>query len=246
MILIGDLHGSVSMLAYRINKGGLSKKSIIQVGDFGLGYLPKEAEIHNLMVIDGYLREADSYLYIVRGNHDNPKYWYEYNFPLTNIYLVKDYTVIKIEDKNILFIGGGISIDKIDRIEDVDYWKDEVVRYTNEDIFSVRTQLESIQETTIDIIVSHIAPSFVFPLQFNNIVEYYIKRDPSLKQKLLEERKIMDKVFEIFRPAKWYYGHYHKNMDTNVLGTEFKCLGIMSIWDTNKNDYIFTEFDVMR
>lgn len=235
MVIVGDVHGAIRELAHRIDRG-IFGQSIIQVGDFGLGFYGKDKDYANLLVLDAILAERRCHLYIIRGNHDDPWYWNECDWPFKHITIVKDYDILDIEDKTILFIGGGISIDRALRIEGKSYWREEVV------VAPTEQQLKDIEFAMPTIVVSHVAPHIAWPHAYNGLVNQYIAVEKAhgrdLHKELEAERNIMDRINDMLQPKEWYYGHYHASRITEVSNRTFHCLGICSYWDTNKKDYI--------
>ncbi len=231
MIFTGDLHGGYPSLLHHIKQQALTHENIIQVGDWGLGFQSLTDDIKSLQRMDQFLRDRHIRLYIIRGNHDNKWYWdNSHKFGLRNVHLVKDYTTLTIEAQRLLFIGGGISIDRTSRSLYKDYWPDE--------IFELNEQLlTNISRETIDIVVTHIAPRTCWPYMLTPLVEHYIHQEKlsggDLQTALLSERAQMEIVFSYVRSAgirEWYYGHYHQSMNEQIDGIVFRCLDTGEIY----------------
>ena len=111
MYFIGDTHGMRPVFSI-VDRFKIEKSNLIHVGDFGLGFVSIMQDVKNLEVIDEMLIDTQNKLFVVRGNHDNPIFWDKskgLNLPkLHNIHLVDDYSVLDIENKKILCVGGGI------------------------------------------------------------------------------------------------------------------------------------------
>lgn len=223
MIFIGDLHGEWPEFRHQIVRYQLCKKSFIQVGDFGLGFRTIAEDIEALQSLDTFLKEKDNWLYVIRGNHDNKWFWdHHEQFNLQRIILVSDYATHLIEDKHILFIGGGISIDRLNRTANKNYWSDEIF-CLNEPL------LQQICAHPIDIIVTHIAPAGIWPYSLAPIVERFMIRDHQLQADLLLERKQMRTVLDYIKTTgckHWIYGHYHAPVTEEKDGITFRCLNI--------------------
>lgn len=233
MIIIGDLHGTYPEILYKIKKFGLEKTSLIQVGDWGLGFQHKALDIKALSQIDNFLREKENYLYILRGNHDNKWFWdYRDTFNFHHLKLVQDYEVIEIENRKVFFIGGGISIDRLRRTIGKDFWPDEEIRFDESLLKLSCTQ-------GIDIAISHIAPGEAWPYTFDPIVLNFIVKEMEagrdLAGDLKNERQIMSKIYSSIKAAgckEWYYGHYHESHMEEKDGLIFRCVAIQEMYDT--------------
>jgi len=227
MVIIGDIHGDLGVIYSLIEK--LPENSnIIQLGDFGVGF----SDINysdKLYKLNYRLKQKKINVYVCRGNHDDPSYFKGQYVDDYNLKLIPDYSLINIEGKNVLFVGGGISLDRSYRAEGRSYWKEEKVVSNLE----VLKNIES-----VDVVVSHIAPSFCHPSTWNDFVKRWVSVDPSLSIELKEERKILDDVFYFLREERkfkiknWFYGHFHmtKFFETHNK-TKFKVLNVCEILD---------------
>jgi predicted phosphodiesterase len=244
MYFIGDTHG-VRPVFVIIDKHNLQGQNLIHVGDFGLGFQEISRDLHDLSVLDEALLETDNKLFVVRGNHDNPIFWKKsagLNLPkYHNIKLVDDYTVLKIEGKNILCVGGGISIDRQLRKDDSPYptwWADEEFVYNNTEIARVEKFYSK-----IDIVVTHSAPGFCHPTSDDvPIVNEWARIEQhhgrNLKTELKIERtnitSLHDRLVDSgLKPEKWIYGHFHSTKKQVIAGTEFKLLNINELYEVN-------------
>lgn len=234
MIFIGDIHGSFKKFFDILVKTEYQNETFIQVGDFGLGFRPIENEISLLNPINDWLRDNNNFLYAIRGNHDNPEYFENSPFELSNIKLLKDFSIIRVENKNILTLGGAISIDRLTRKEGISYWKGEEIPYIIPDIKDLVPD-----GIKIDVVCTHNCPSFVWPTEYNDIVRHFIKLDKTLDQDLTNERRRLDllytKVCEYngYEPKLWVYGHMHKTVSTQHKNTYFQCCGIDYFYQNN-------------
>jgi predicted phosphodiesterase len=227
MIFIGDIHGNFKTFLKNLKASNYQNTSMIQLGDFGVGFRPLESEIEYLNTINVHLIEKNYVLYVFRGNHDNPDYYDNCPFEYSNIKFLKDFSVITIEDKNILIVGGAISIDRIYRKSEISYWKEEEIPYIIPDIKNLVDD-----DTKIDVVCTHNCPSFVWPTEFNYVVKNFIQLDPTLEKDLINERKRLDLLYSKvidhngYAPKLWVYGHMHKTIMTKYEGSVFQCCGI--------------------
>ena len=226
--LLGDIHGYWSVIMNHLNHLDEKEICIIQVGDFGIGFDDIDREFSKLLKINERLVECDSDLFIIRGNHDNPKWFKETEFTtlkekLTNIFFVPDYTVLNIDLENILFIGGAVSIDRVpNKIKNNGSWfPDEIIKF----------DFDRVKELTdIDRIICHTAPDFCEPLKFNQLVYNYATQDDLLLNDLRDERANMTKlVTQVMKNNKikgYYYGHFHNTYRFFHNNCEFVCLNV--------------------
>lgn len=234
MIFIGDIHGNFKKLLSLFKESSYQNTTFIQVGDFGVGFRSLEKEIQYLSPINDWLSENNNFLYAFRGNHDNPSYFENSPFNFSNIKLLKDFSVIQVEGKNILTLGGAISIDRLTRKLNVSYWEDEQLPFIIPDIKDIVPE-----DIKIDIVSTHNCPSFVWPTEFNHVVRNFIKLDKTLEHELLSERKRLDllysKILEYnsFSPNLWVYGHMHKTITTQYEECIFQCCGIDYFFEHN-------------
>ena len=243
MLILGDLHGNYKFVTYLMNSRHLKNESILQVGDFGVGFSGNpDYEVKRLLELDESLGENNCILYVTRGNHDDPQYFDGY-YMYDNLKLLPDYTVLDIEGRQVLFVGGAISIDRVLRkVWNSDevlygtskrhYWYDEGFVMDSERLLACKD---------IDVVITHTAPSFVWPTELNGLVHSYIKQDNQLYGDLMNERKQLDDMYEYLKmhdnnPSfRWYYGHYHSSQITDYRGTEFRLLGINEIYELRKD-----------
>lgn len=211
----GDTHGDWrkdGFIQHLIRTRNLSGSNVIQVGDFGIGFREDTVDFANLQNLNDALIKDDIHLYVIRGNHDNPKY-FKGGQEFSNILFLPDYTVLVADNVNILCVGGAVSIDRTTSKKAVfktgrhHWWKDEVFVYDEGLINSI------IEAFKIHIVVTHSAPSAFYPQTFNNIVFDYAAVDPILIQDLIAERKridmLHDNIVEKNKISHWFYGHFH-------------------------------------
>lgn len=203
MIFIGDVHGNYNKLYETIEK--FQNKTFIQVGDFGIGF-DKKNDIQSLLDLNAHLKENGSDLFVIRGNHDDPAYW-DGSYEFTNLYLVPDYTEIFIENKKVLFIGGGVSIDRVERKVNKSWWVDETIKY-KEDI------------NKCDILVTHVPLMKKFhdisEASSSNLINRFANKElrilnSDLYSDLNKEQLRIEYIFEKANPKWWISGHMHNS-----------------------------------
>lgn len=221
MIFIGDIHGNFNRLIIGINRLELLNQNLIQVGDFGIGFRGDKYDLEFMRRLNDCLQRGNNQLFVIRGNHDDPRF-FDGSVTYSNLKLLPDYSLLSIKSKNLLLVGGAISIDRKDRRPGVNYWHDEVFNLNEE-------KLQSILSTNkIDIVVTHTAPTFAFPQEFDRIVMEFTEADPTLLDELTQERKQLDTLYSTIvnstKPAFWIYGHFHQSHTQFINGTEFHLL----------------------
>lgn len=234
ILILGDIHGNFNYLKHQITTKKITDCTILQVGDFGIGFTYEDNDFLTLQNLDSFLKENGINLYAIRGNHDNPKFFNgEYHFD--NLKLLKDYTTLNIDGYNFLLFGGAISVDRTDRIRENNtnikygsrkrcYWEEEMITYTPELVKDLRN---------IDIVVTHTAPDWCHPnnkLGFGKFVEDWAKYDKSLITDLTLERNQMTNIFlnlyENNKIKKHFYGHFHNSKLENHDGVDHHLLDI--------------------
>lgn len=213
IIFIGDLHSNLAIIKWYIKQYNIKDTYFIQVGDFGAGFLKEKS----YDLLNDFIKLHNNYLYVIRGNHDNPNMFTETKHIRSNIVFIKDYEILKILDYNILFIGGAISIDREYRIEnELHYWENEKVNFDNNKINIIKKY-----NNNIDICVTHTAPSFLDPMFLNT-------NDNKLRNDISRERIELTKIFDILKNKNlmnWYYGHFHDNKSIVIEMVKFTMLG---------------------
>ena len=245
LLYLGDLHGNFNIINQYVTRFDIRDAYIIQVGDFGVGFKTLVKEKRQLDDINTALIKRNVIVYAIRGNHDQPSYFENDPFGLSNIKLVKDYTVLNLVGKNILCIGGAISIDRTVRYTkrqlEGDYttnigvdswWKDEEFNYDDSKLVDLRD---------INIVVTHTAPDYCWPDNSNGfapIVNDFASMDKTLKTELLDERRRMTLAFQtvkMYNDIEYAYnGHFHANHVTEIYGTKHRVLGVGELWEEKR------------
>jgi predicted phosphodiesterase len=234
VLILGDIHGNFNFLKNQIHTKKITDCTIIQVGDFGIGFTYKENDEQTLNSLNDFLKDVNVTMLAIRGNHDNPSFFNgDYNY--SNLKLLPDYTTLNLEGNNFLFIGGAVSIDRTARIRENSsnirygsrkrcFWEDEVLVYNPEITKTLKD---------IDIVITHTAPDWCEPnnkLGFGKLVEDWTKDDRKLTTDLLFERNQMSHIFldlkENNKIKKHFYGHFHKSHFSTFNDIDHHLLGI--------------------
>jgi hypothetical protein len=219
ILFLGDHHGAWSQLLDIIETKKIKDFYLISVGDSGIGFTDKENQERNNNWLNEEFKERNIIFMSIRGNHDDPAYFQsDARVALDNFELIEDYTLMEYGDKKIQFIGGAVSIDRTSRNEGRSYWEDEIVKFDREKCKEV------------DILVTHTAPSWCFPQQFNETVYEWANEDAYLLEDLTDERAIMDEICKLCKPGLHLYGHFHSSWTEEINGCKHKLLNINEIW----------------
>lgn len=230
--IIGDTHEGVRQIYNWINSGNVN--NLIHVGDSILGWKGYENEIVKL---GNALNQAGKNGYFIRGNHQNPEPFDGriYGGQHGGIQFVKDGTISNWGSETILFVGGGISLDREYRSVGLDYWEDEP--------FKIPQQLLK-DRVRVDHLVTHVSLSEVnghfitdpFPLSF-------CANDAELMTDLMREQHDVKKLLDYLidscgnKIKSWHYGHYHKSISSQYRGIQCRGLAIDEIRPFNRKEY---------
>lgn len=233
IIYIGDIHGNFGFIKWFVKAHQITNAAIVQVGDFGIGFEPTN-EYGELKRLNDVLLKNGVFLYVVRGNHDNPNYFNGSFNDFENINLMPDYSVMKIGEKNHLFVGGAISIDRKIRVNKVSYWEDEVFVLDEDRLRNL---------TGIEVLVTHNSMSFLPPMSVNGIVLEFASVDNTLLSELADERAAMTRMWDILTNENGnkielhVYGHFHFDSTTFIDDTKHVLLGIeKTLYVQNQNN----------
>ena len=227
ILVCGDIHGDYDVIPDFIKTLQLNNIAVIVAGDFGIGFETDIKEIRRLKYLNDRLKVSNSTVFAVRGNHDDPSYFNDKeNYDTEKVKLVADYSILKLNNYNILCIGGAISIDRTKRSGYVlnhgnNYWKDENIIYKPE----ITKNLKD-----IDIIITHSAPDFCEPLTKSNL-KYWLDNDVQLNFDIFKERSTLTKIYNDLinngnNLKTWYYSHFHHHYNSIIDNVKFVGLNI--------------------
>ena len=231
LLVLSDIHGNLSVIYDYVEKLNLSHTTIIQVGDFGYGF-----DDYVLQLLNDFLKLRNINLIINRGNHDNyyshfPKLGKsEFTKKLSNITFLKDFDILDWCGKKILCIGGAISLDRVDRTVDVNYWKQEAIAYDKINFF---TESNTFQEymfnyytQNVDIVISHTAPMLFHPYLKLSLLDNRYSKDPELEAEIKNESIFLNKMFTATNPKQYFCGHFHQPVSFKMINTKCRVLSI--------------------
>lgn len=226
ILVCGDIHRQFDVIPNFIRDHKLNNCAIIVAGDFGIGFQEEKREAKFINYLNNRLNHTNSTIFVVRGNHDNPKYFLDENYNTKYIKFVKDYTVLNLNNNNILCVGGAISVDRTSRAayqfgKGSDWWKNEVINYDYDKLKELKN---------IDYVITHSSPHFSYPITKEGLY-YWVDRDIHLLHEVEVERQLLTKIYEDLyiqgnKIKKWFYGHFHNSYKLPYNETDFICLNI--------------------
>lgn len=237
LLFLGDIHRNFNLVKYYVKSYDITNADIIQVGDFGVGFKKIDRDMEELKRVNNTLSINNVTLYAIRGNHDYKPYFDNDPFNLSNIKLVKDYSVLSLSNHKILLMGGAISVDRVERIEGYRTGKYKYRNWWSDESFELDIdKLKDVKD--VDIVVTHSAPEFCHPMNtegFGFLVDSKSKNDEYLKTDLLTERKLITDAFDIIQEnnniTHHYYGHFHNSAFREINGVKHRLLNIEELWE---------------
>ena len=196
--IIGDTHGRIE--SYRNIIKDIDHS--IQLGDFGFEEWNQLSDIN-----------SDNHK-ILAGNHD------DYSICKYSQLYLGDYGNMNFHGMEFFFIRGAFSIDKAHRTENISWWKDEELEYTE-----MMKAMNEYENTKPDMVLTHDCPDEVNELVFG------------ITTKMNNPTSMLFKhLFELHQPKLWMFGHWHETLYKDIKGTTFVCL--------DELDYI--DYDVTK
>ena len=200
--------------------------------------------------VNKILSKHNSHILFVRGNNDNPAFFYEDKLGFSNIKCIKDYTVVEMKNYNILCIGGAISMDRQWKISQEKrtnkplYFKDENVKY-NEALLD-----EIISKYDIGCLITCASPTFTYPSSSIIDKSKWLANDTELLEDIKTERNIMDKIYSKLiehnkKPFIWFYGKYNYSQHNKINDILFASLANSTYASINSllRDYFNLSFE---
>lgn len=199
VILVGDIHGEWDALFRKIASNGIKQATLICVGDVGIGY-PQSKSDRFLKILNATFSDLEIEFIGIRGNHDDPAF-FQGNHEYSHFKLIPDYSFYKINDYDVLLIGGALSVDRTWTTPKVSYWEGETVVYDEDKI------------KKCDILITHACPQVFHPFHSYDNLKMCIEREEEvgrdLVKNLQEEGKMMDKILQQSGADRHYCGHLH-------------------------------------
>lgn len=206
MHFIGDVHGKYNR--YRTIIKDLPPT--IQVGDMGVGFRDSHGEY---LASPPYDQMVAGNHRFIRGNHDNPCVCASHS------QWIKDGHT----ENSMMFVGGGVSIDREFRREGYSWWADEELSLTSlSEIVSDYCRIKP------EIMVTHDCPEEIAQRILHKLTVPSVKLDPRHSSRT---RQAFSAMLTFHRPKLWVFGHWHISFDETIEGTRFVCLAELECRD---------------
>jgi hypothetical protein len=202
--IVGDIHGKWDHLFLKIKASEIRNFTLIGVGDLGIGFKLDKQQSRQFDYINSFFGGKGIDFFGIRGNHDDPAY-FDGSIDRSNFKLLPDYTSMTLNDKEFLFVGGAVSIDRKIRKEGVSYWTDE------------KFVLDHSKIKRCDVLVTHSAPTWSGPFDKDGISSW-CDRDETLWDECLQERKDHDVLIKLCGASRHYCGHFHTSSSVDFDG----------------------------
>ena len=226
--IIGDTHGAFHAVKQWIDEYAEKGDTIISVGDFGSTAYPKRLEALGKRLDDAGVR-----CLVNRGNHSIPIFHQERRrFGNGALKFMSDYSVETVGSRTYLFLGGAVSVDRLQRVEGKNMWRGEEFQYNEEILKEVRG---------IDTIISHSVPLFAAPRPVGEgyFINHFVRQgDRNLKRDLIAEGSDLLNAYSILSEnnvvKNFYAGHWHCTHRYDRRPTTFRILDIDEIVMANE------------
>jgi DNA repair exonuclease SbcCD nuclease subunit len=227
IILQGDTH-DISVIYHTLNEKIPEGNDYYQIGDGGWGFGNPSYSIDNakswLSRINNLCKKNNINCYLAPGNHDNPDVW---RLPqsYSKVFLIQSGDIgIFPNNKKVLFVGGGISVDRCMRTNGVDYWVEEPT-----------PTLQHLEKC--DIMFSHDCPEY-FNHSTNSLGERFqwaIEKDPLLIEDCNSQRINMSNIVKDSGVKTIFSGHYHNAIRQEENNIYYRCLDINELFEFDAN-----------
>ena len=115
--------------------------------------------------------------------------------------------------EGIFYVRGAHSIDRGHRLEGRDWFADEELTY-----IQGRDAMDQYMKLLPDVVVTHDCPQVIMQTLFG-----YSEKS--------NNRMLFEAMWEAHKPKLWLFGHHHQSKDINVLGTNFRCLNELEVFE---------------
>lgn len=232
--LVGDLHTNYKQFKEQF-ESDLSLRDCIFIFLGDMDFRNEETAYNQFKKLDNLLAERNIDSYVIRGNHDNPKFWNpdECSINIEDVGLwgkfksfkpIGSYTRININGNVGIIISGAVTLNRADLTEGINYWSEYDKVDMPPDFIDYGEGLKN-----IDFVIGHTGPVYsdIFKEQQTGC-ERYLK-DGFLVNDLENEQKQLRSILKRYRPKRWYCGHYHFEKDTKYVWDNWSDDGVIHL-----------------
>lgn len=197
---IGDIHGDFQKLQQIVKP--FTDTVFIICGDCGFGFPDtKEDKIKKMLksTFNSFLEKRNLYLLFIRGNHDDNNLFITNTINTDRFILLPDYSVVTVNNTNILCVGGAVSVDRRFRKVNTGYWYGEEM-----------LELETVS-IKVDILCTHTINReyLAYTLTTPDWLKISFDVDKKLRLDCYRENGICQSLQAYYKPKYWIHGHYH-------------------------------------
>lgn len=235
LIICGDWHGTLEINKIPDKEILNTADYIIQLGDFGLIWNNPQIDAEKYWL--NYLNELKPKVLFIAGNHENFDLLKKY--PVIdflsgkaaqiseNIFWLQNGNIFKFGKLKAWAFGGGLSIDKQNRIIGKSWWPDEIPDYSEME-FGL-SELEKVNNK-VDIVFTHTVPKIII-----NFLGINYLKDPV--------SEYLENVYNRIEFKHWYAGHLHldKKLEFFNFTLLYDDIVVLEVEDDKKNNRILLQ-----
>lgn len=235
--------------SYKSRGNGKYDKAVIFVsGGFGFGTKDDSFFQEILEKINEICKNNSSHVMFVRGSSDDPSYFTEHKFDFSNVKLLEDYSVVKLNGFDCLCVGGSVPIDRKWRMEQKERIGRPLYFENCNTVMNKELLSEILEKNNVTCVITSDAPTFISPYVDASNDSKWVENDKSIIRDITEQRMIMDAIYgEMMclnkKPFMWCsYANYD---DTSIVN-RIKFIGSTSAYTMfNLQETAIEEFGVM-
>ena len=211
-VVLGDTHADfLWTLKVLDHAKDLKVSTIFQVGDWGFLWPDENGKTGDQVeALADALRARQQRMFFIDGNHDWHPELRRRDWPAELHYCRRGTSWIFVNDDGrdvvVGFLGGAPSIDVAMRVEGIDWWPEEEIRY------------EELPFGELDVLFTHDAPERPW-----NKAEMELPMSIVYRCRASHEK--IQQAIRATQPRLLYHGHYHWPYTGNFEGTEVRGLG---------------------
>jgi UDP-2,3-diacylglucosamine pyrophosphatase LpxH len=210
------------MLTEIVERGLVPKGStIFHVGDINLIGISKGTLRAWLQDVNKIITPAGIYLKIIRGNHDNPYFFNEAQRE-GNVMLLPDYTELRIQNTNIVAIGGGVSLNYEYLTPGYSWYPDLELTRPVTPGFRLKKKAQIVIAHCLPKVVEHMVDTKLKMTGAQTELIQKMLKDPYVIGQIETNAQRLNSALDYWNPDIWIAGHYHTDFYTKHNNTHFR------------------------